>query len=375
MSENETTGQIPQRPDPATSVEFTTASSTPDKRPRSVPPRARRWAGAAAIVIVLAVVIGSGLWLAFRAPADVVQGMADADSINVSAKISARVSKLLVREGDRVQAGQLLFELDSPEVAAKQKQAMAVLDAARAQAGKAEQGARAEEIRAAQANWRRAVAGAELSRATWRRVENLYREGVMTRQKRDEARAQERSASELAIAARAQYDLALAGARGQDKDAAQAQVRQAEGAVAEVHAAQAEVDGRAPMAGEVGKRLADVGELVPAGYPVFALVDIDRMWVSLNLREDQFGGIRVGQKLAGDIPALGLEAQRFEVYFISPAGDFATWRSTRQSSGYDVKSFEIRVRPLQRIDGFRPGMSVLFAWPPANQAAAQAERR
>lgn len=329
------------------------------------PPHSRWGVGVVVIVAVLALIV-AGLWLAFRTPPDVVQGMADADSINVSTKVSARVSKLLVREGDRVEAGQVLFELDSPEVAAKQAQATAVLDAALAQADKAEEGARVEDIRAARANWRRAVAGAELSRATYRRVENLYQEGVMTRQKRDEALAQERSSSELAIAARAQYDLALAGARGEDKAAAQAQVRQAEGVVAEVRAAQAEIEGRAPVSGEVGKRLVDVGELVPAGYPVFALVDIDQMWVSLNLREDQFGGIRVGQELSGDIPALNLEAVSFEVYFISPAGDFATWRSTRQSSGYDVKSFEVRVRPLQRIDGFRPGMSVLFAWPPTS---------
>ncbi|WP_222564894.1 HlyD family secretion protein [Novilysobacter antarcticus] len=329
------------------------------------PAHPRRWLGVGAIVVVVAFVV-AGLWLAFRAPADVVQGMADADSINVSPKISARVSKLLVHEGDRVEAGQVLFELDSPEVAAKQEQADAVLDAARAQASKAEEGARSEDIRAAEANWRRARAGAELARATYQRVENLYREGVMTRQKRDEALAQQRSSNELEAAARAQYDMALAGARGEDKAAAQAQVRQAEGAVAEVSAAKAEIEGRAPITGEVGKRLVDVGELVPAGYPVFALVDIDRMWVSLNLREDQFGGIRVGTRLRGDIPALEIEDVAFEVYFISPAGDFATWRSTRQSSGYDVKSFEVRVRPVQKVDGFRPGMSVLFAWPPAD---------
>ncbi|HET9032826.1 MAG TPA: efflux RND transporter periplasmic adaptor subunit [Dokdonella sp.] len=354
MSENETRAEVPHGPQPAAPIDSST---------RSAPTSAPRWLGAAVIVIALTVIV-SGLWLAFRSPADVIQGMADADSVKVSAKITARVSKLLVREGDRVDTGQVLFELDSPEVAAKQQQANALLDAARAQAGKAEQGARTEEIRAAESNWRRAVAGAELSRSTYRRVENLYREGVMSRQKRDEALAQERSSRELASAARAQYDLALAGARTEDKAAAEAQVRQAEGAVAEVHAAQAEIDGRAPIAGELGKRLADVGELVPAGYPVFTLVDIDRMWVSLNLREDQFGGIRIGQRLPGDIPALERKAVPFEVYFISPAGDFATWRSTRQSSGYDVKSFEVRVRPLQPIKGFRPGMSVLFAWPP-----------
>lgn len=328
-------------------------------------PRAHWWVALFALSVVIAVVV-YGLWLAFRTPADLLQGMADADSINVSTKISARVSKLLVHEGDKVQVGQLLFELDSPEVVAKQEQVAAVLEAAHAQAGKAEEGARSEEILAAEANWKRAVVGAELSLSTYHRVENLFREGVMTRQKRDEALAQERSSSQLAIAARAQYDLALAGARETDKTAAQAQVRQAEGAVAEVQAAQAEINGRAPIASEVGKRLVSVGELVPAGYPIFSLIDIDQMWVSLNLLENQFNGIKPGDQLLGDIPALNLETVLFEVYYISPAGDFATWRSTRQSSGYDVKSFEMRLRPLQQIEGFRPGMSVLFAWPTTN---------
>ncbi len=321
------------------------------------------WAAAVAVLLV-GVVIVYGLWLAFRPPEDVVQGMADADSINVSAKITARVAKLLVGEGDRVQQGQVLFELDSPEVAAKQAQAAAVLDAVLAQLGKAESGARTDEIRAAEANWRRAVAGAELSNATYQRVEKLFKDGVMTRQKRDEALAQHRSSSELTIAARAQYDLALAGARKEDKAAAQAQVRQAEGAVAEVRAAQDEIKVQSPISGEVAKRLVNIGELVPAGYPIFSLVDIDHMWVSMHLLENQFNGISIGQQLFAAVPALQLKSVQFEIYYISPAGDFATWRSTRQSSGYDVKSFEVRLRPSQPIDGFRPGMSVLFAWPP-----------
>jgi len=193
-------------------------------------------------------------------------------------------------------------------------------------------------------------------------VQNLYNEGVMTRQKRDEALAQARSSRELSNAARAQYDQALAGARDQDKRAAQGQVRQAQGAVAEVDAARDEINGRAPMAGEINKRMSDIGELVPAGYPVFTLVDIDRMWVSVNLRESQMRGLKVGTRLRGNVPALDRDAE-FEVYFINPAGDYATWRATRQSSGYDVRSFEIRLRPVAPVEGFRPGMSVLFGWP------------
>jgi len=313
--------------------------------------------------VVLLVLVAVGLWLGLRSPPDQVQGMADTDNVNVAAKVTARLQQLHVREGDRVKAGQVLFDLDSPEVAAKERQADAVVAAAAAMASKAEEGARSEDIRAAEANWKRAQAGAELATSTFRRLDNLYAEGVVSRQKRDEAQAQARSSNELTRAARAQYDLALAGARVQDKDAALAQVRQAEGAKAEVDAARQETQGRAPLAAEVGKRMADIGELVPAGYPVFTLVDIDHMWVALNLREDQMNGLKPGARLQGTIPALQGRSATFEVYFISPAGDYATWRSTRQSSGYDVRSFEVRARPSQPIEGFRPGMSVLFAWP------------
>lgn len=326
------------------------------------PPRRRRGILLAVAAVALVVVLG-GLWLARHGSRDQVQGMADADNVNVSAKITARVGKLLVHEGDRVQAGQPLFELDSPEVQARDQQARAVLAAAQAQSDKAQAGARSEDIRAAEANWKRAVAGNELAQSTFRRLDNLFREGVVTRQKRDEAQAQARSSAELQTAARAQYDEALAGARVQDKAAALAQVQQAEGAVAEVQAARDEVTGRAPVTGEVGKRMSDLGELVPAGYPVFTVVDVDHLWVSLNLREDQFAGIKVGRRLLGDVPALDRKRVPFRVYYVSPRGDYATWRATRQSSGYDVRSFEVRVRPETPLDGFRPGMSVLFAWP------------
>ncbi|MFG6108288.1 HlyD family secretion protein [Stenotrophomonas nematodicola] len=329
--------------------------------PADAPPPNKRKLGIV-IALVLAIVVVVGLWLAWRTPAEQLQGMADADTINVAAKIAARLAELKVHEGDRVAAGQVLFVLDSPEVAAKEEQAHGALEAARAVADKADEGARSEDIRAAQANWKRAEAGATLADATYQRVQNLFNEGVMSRQKRDEALAQARSSRELSNAARAQYDQALAGARDQDKRAAQGQVRQAQGAVAEVDAARDEVHGRAPLEGEINKRMADIGELVPAGYPVFTLVDINRMWVSVNLRESQMRGLKVGSRLRGSVPALGRDAE-FEVYFINPAGDYATWRSTRQSSGYDVRSFEIRLRPTARVDGFRPGMSVLFAWP------------
>lgn len=316
------------------------------------------------IAIAIAVAVCAfGLYLALKPMPNQIQGMADADSIKVSAKISARIAELYTHEGQRVEAGQSLFRLDSPEVEAKYNQAMAVLDAAKSQAEKAEYGARSEQIRAAEANWQRAKAASDVTRDTADRLARLHKEGVVTRQQRDEALAQAQAAEALTAAAKAQYDEAQAGARQQDKDAAQAQVRQAQAVVDEVSAARSEVLGLAPSSGEVSKRLADVGELVPAGYPVFTLVDVDNMWVSFTLREDQFNNIKAEQVIYGDVPALGLQAVPFKVFFISPAGEFATWRATRQSVGYDIRSFEIRLRPQTAIENFRPGMSVLFPWP------------
>ena len=341
----------------------TDTAKAPDPAPGPAPARASASRARRIAPVIAVLVVVGGLVLAARPGPDIVQAMADGDNITVSGKVTARVSHLRVHEGDHVSAGQILFELESPEVNAKQRQASAVLEAARAQQSKASEGTRREDIQAAEANWQRAEAASELAQSTFRRTDTLFREGVVTEQRYDEARAQVRSAVQASAAARAQYDEALAGARRQDRDAANAQVRQAEGAVAEVQAAEDELRGRAPISGEVSKRLADLGELVPAGYPVFTLVNMDSLWVAMHLREDQFRGVRIGATFRGDIPALGLKKVPFTAYFIGPAGDFATWRATRQSAGYDVKSFEVRVRPSQRIADLRPGMSVLFRWP------------
>lgn len=325
-------------------------------------PLAKPWLLALLLAAVFGV-LGSGIYLAIYNQDDLVQGWVDADSLKVSAKISARISKLYAYEGQEVSQGQELFLLDSPEVEAKYNQALAALEAAQAQSEKAEDGSRLEQIAAAEANWQRAKAEAELAAQTAARFTRLHKEGVISGQQKDEALAKAKASQAVSQAAKSQYDEAFSGARKEDKAAAAAQVRQAEAFLAEVKAAKNEIFGLAPAAGEVSKRLADVGELVPAGYPVFTLVDVQHPWVSFNLREDQFHQLAKGQVLTAAIPALNLEGAKFQVYFISPRGEFATWRATRQSVGYDLRSFEIRARPVEPIANLRPGMSVLFKWP------------
>ena len=330
-------------------------TETPETRPSG----RRRWLAVTAFVIIAAIV-GIGLWLSRQSGPDQVQAMVDADEIIISAKVAGRVERLLVAEGDRVSAGQPLFTLTGPEIAAKRAQAEAAIAAAQAQSAKARNGARREEIETARANAARADAGAELARVTYARTQNLFSEGVITAQRRDEALANFKSSRETAAAAHAQYAQAQAGARSEDVAAVGAQVRQAQAALAEVAAAEAETRIASPLAAVVTRKMVDVGELVPAGYPVFALTDIDHAWVALNLREDQLRGIAPGTVVRGTVPALGDRRIDFRVYFVNPAGDYATWRATRQSSGYDIKSFEVRARPVAPTPALRPGMSVLF---------------
>lgn len=324
------------------------------------PPASRGLWLAVALFVIVAAVVGVGIWLSRQSGPEQVQAMVDATEIVVSAKVAGRVEQLHVAEGDRVVAGQPLFTLTGPEIAAKRAQAEAVIAAAQAQSLKATNGARREEIEAARANAARADAGATLAEVTYTRTQNLFAEGVIPAQRRDEALANYTASSEVAAAAHAQYAQALAGARSEDVATVGAQVRQAQAVLAEVAAAEAETRIASPMAAVVTRKMVEVGELVPAGYPVFTLTDIDHAWVTLHLREDQLRGIAPGTVIRGTVPALGDTLLEFGVYFVNPAGDYATWRATRQSSGYDIKSFEVRARPLVATPALRPGMSVLF---------------
>jgi HlyD family secretion protein len=313
--------------------------------------------------LAVATVLALGLWLAWRPAPDQLQGLVDARELRVASKVTGRLAQVHVEEGQMVKAGQLLATIDSPEARAKKAQVSAVVDAAEAQASKAEAGARATEIAAAEAQWRRAAAAADLARVTFERVNRLADEGVVPGQKRDEARTNMIAADQAARAARAQYDTAREGARREDRRAAEAQANQARGAADEVAVALAETAVLAPAEGEVGRRLAQPGEIVGAGFPIMYVTETQSPWVTLTLREDQLNGIARGREVTGTIPALKGASARFRVTFMAPAGDYATWRATRQSSGFDIKGFEVRLKPVKPVAGLRPGMSVLFDWP------------
>lgn len=294
---------------------------------------------------------------------EVIQGETDAVHVSVAAKVSGRVDSFFVREGDVVLRGQVVATLDGPEIRARAVQAQAARDAARAHWEKARNGSREEDIRAARSNYERALAAATIAETTFVRFDRLQGEGVVATQKRDEAEASFRTARDGAEAAHAQYEVALAGLRVEDRAAVMAELRRAEGAVRELSSYVEENTLRSPLNGQVMVKVVEQGELVSPGLPLLTIVDLSDQWITVNLREDRLAGLRVGDRIRATIPAVDTERREFTVYYISPLGSFATWRATREAGGFDVRTFEVRARPVSAIDGLRPGMSALIEWP------------
>ena len=139
--------------------------------------------------------------------------------------------------------------------------------------------------------------------------------------------------------------------------------REAEAGLRAVQSLEDETSLKAPADGEISHSLVRPGELVPLGFPVLTLIEVGRPWVALSVRENQLHGLSPGRELVGRLPALDGRRVRFKVHTIGAQGEFATWRATRQSTGYDVRSFEVKLQPAEPVQGLRPGMSVLFDWP------------
>lgn len=313
----------------------------------------------AAVVIVVAVVLISRC-IVRRTPL-LVQGTVECTTYRASSKIPGRIAAMHVAQGDRVERGQLLYTLTTPELNAKLEQAEAARSAASALDAAAVAGARKQQIQMAENMWQKAQTGMELARKTYERVKNLYDAGVVPAQKLDEASADYRAMQATEQAAHAEYRLALSGARKEDKEAAAARVRQAQGAVAEVESYIDDARVYAPITGEVSSVTAEAGELVGEGYPVVAILDLSDEWVLFNIKETLLPDITVGTRLWSYVPALDCDVE-LEITYLSAQADFATWSATRTRGGFDIRTFAVKAKPVAEEHLLRPGMSVLVDW-------------
>ncbi|USD66476.1 efflux RND transporter periplasmic adaptor subunit [Vibrio sp. SCSIO 43136] len=314
-------------------------------------------AGTAAIAMVSW--IGYSFYQAYQPQPVRLQGLIEAQQYNISSKVAGRIDEVLVRKGDMVKQGDLVFTIYSPELDAKLEQALAGKEAATALAQEAEKGARTQQIQASKDQWQKAKAAADLMEKTYKRVNNLFQDGVVAEQKRDEALTQWQAAKYTESAAFQMYQMAKEGARDETKRAAAEKARMAAGSVAEVEAYAADTKIKSWFEGEVSQVLLNSGELAPQGFPVVTVVDTQDAWAVFNVREDLLSEFKKGSQFEAFVPALN-QSIEFEVSHVAVMGDFATWRSTDPSQGFDMRTFEVEARPTTAQPELRMGMSVVL---------------
>lgn len=316
--------------------------------------------GLAALLLLILVLVVIGV-LTSKKPGQIsLQGTVEAREYRVSGKVPGRVSQLLYSEGDSVKKGEVVVMLDSPEIQAKMIQAKAQSRAAEAQRAKASGSAREELVQGAYEQWQKAQVGVEIARKSYQRVENLFKQEVVSAQKRDEAKAQYDAAVATEKAAKSQYDMACHGAQKEDRMAAQAMVDAAHAGVTQVNSYIDEINLVSPVTGIVTEVFPKVGELVGQGAPIMTVTDMEDVWFSFNVREDMLNGITIGSEINVWIPALGNQTYKAKVYFINVMGSYATWKPTKVSGEFDAKTFEVRARPVNPIANLRVGMSALI---------------
>jgi HlyD family secretion protein len=287
-----------------------------------------------------------------------ITGIVETTQIDVASKIPGRVDSIFVHEGDAVVRGQVLASLESKEMDAKVGQARSLMEAALQKMEMAIHGARPEEKEATENLYKQAKAQYELAEKTWKRVDRVFRDSLISLQERDQVEFQYQAANEQMNAARAKYDMVMKGARSEEVAGAVALFHQAENGYKEALAYQKELHLISPIDGEVSKKIIDEGEIVASGYPVFTITKPTDLWVVVQVKEDLMKSITMGATFKGHVRAVEQEDQDFRVTYIAPMADFATWKPTNQKGDFDVKTFEIHLRSTKPIPNLRAGMTV-----------------
>lgn len=311
--------------------------------------------GFATVVILVAII---GFFTLGKTP-EIVQGEIEVSEYRVSSKLPGRILELRVKEGDYVRVGDTLAILEAPEVNAQEKAAEAQQQAAAAMSDMADKGARKEQIQAAYQLWQQALAAADIAQKSYERVQNLFDQGVMSAQKRDEAFAGYKAREAQVKAAKSQYDMAKNGAREEEKRAAKKQAQAAEGAANVVRSLLRETVQISNVEGEVSSIYPKEGELVGTGSPIMSISIMKDIWGTFNIREDQLKGMKVGDTFKAYAPAFNKEIN-MKVFYIKDQGSYAVWKATKTNGQYDLKTFEVKARPIQTFEGLRPGMSLVI---------------
>lgn len=308
------------------------------------------------ILVVLSALV---LWAAgINDSEEVIIGIVETDEVDVASKIPGRIELLNVKEGDKVKKGEVLARLESKEIDAKVGQAKGAMEAARGKLEMATKGAREEEKTAVEKLFMQAKYQYEFANKTKERFENLYKDSVISSQEFDEIIFKYNAAKAQMEAAEAKYQMVMKGARKEEKLAAKGIFNQAQNAYNEAMAYYQELEIVAPVDGEISNSIADAGEVIASGYPVFTIINPDDFYVVLQVREDQLEKFKMGNSFDAAVTSLDNMLVELNVTYVSSMGDFATWKPTNQKGDYDLKTFEVHLESDKPIEDLRSGMTV-----------------
>lgn len=318
-------------------------------------------------IVVLAVAVIAIIGFVFmNRPDGYIEGQVEGTTIRISGKLPGRVVEFYAHEGDTVHAGDTLVHIHSSLVDAQLGQAEAMRRVAEEQNKKIDAGTRVQIVNAAADLVRQAEAAETITRKTYDRMERLFKEGVISEQKRDEAKAAYDAAVAATGAARSQLSLAKSGAQSEDKASAAAMVSAADSSVGQVEALLEDSYLISPCDGIVDQVYPEPGELVAPGAPIMSVLRSDDRWVTFNVREELLSDLTMGSTIKVMIPALNKKEIDVKIYYIRDMGSYATWRSTKSTGSYDSRTFQIKARPTEKIENLRPGMSVVYSHANAN---------
>lgn len=313
------------------------------------------------IVILLIILTLSILGIFLTKEKDIVlQGQIEANEYNISGLLPGRIEKIYVEKGEKVRKGDTLIHIVSKEVIAEYEAQKALENAASLQSEKIDAGSRNQLISITKELWEGAKSDLKLAKTTYNRIKILHEDSIVSQQRKDEAEAIYKSALAAERAAYYQYQIALEGAQEQDKATAKAMAVAAQNNSEVVKALLNDARLTSPISGEVATISLNEGELTSIGTNIMTVLDIDNPYLVLNVREDLLSNFKMGGTILCNIPAIDLKDIPFIVNYISPLGSFATWKATKETGAYDLRTFEIQAVPMTKVYDLRPGMSVLI---------------
>lgn len=284
-------------------------------------------------------------------------GNVDIRQVDVSFRISGRIARVLVDEGDAVDPGQPLALLDDDLLIQRREQAAAELARQKAMLAQLERGYRVEEIAQARAAVSGASALAENAQITLKRVSAMRVSNAIAQKDLDNARAQYHAAGAKLRSAQEQLDMLLSGYREEEVLSQRASVAVAEAAfnLAEIQLRDAVL--KAPQKGIVLTRARESGAIVQTGQTVYTLSLTDPVWLRAYVDEPHLGRVKPGMTakiLVDSVPGKSFSGV---VGFISPTAEF-TPKTVETGEVRTSLVYRLRVQADDPENVMRQGMPI-----------------